>query len=105
MKNDLIDNIYKMIDIWNETNYTDPEIVLVCNAKYYTKLVEEYLEKMMHIKNEYGIRFLNVMGIKVPVVISEDIKKDVDYILMFRKDYERLEKERLYSKIISMFNT
>ena len=108
METDLIDNVYKMITKWNKDNYemTKPEIVLISNPAYYYKLREEYKEKIRYLKSDYqyNIEFLNIIGIKVPVVISNEMPEDVEYTLMFRNDYERLEKERLYSKFMTMFN-
>ena len=104
--NDLIDNVYKMANLWEESHYTQPELVLVCSPKYYNELRTEYKDKIRYVKSDYQYRieFLNIIGIKVPVIISNEMQENVEYTLMFRNDYERLEKERLYSKFMTMFN-
>lgn len=107
--NKLIDNIYKMIKEWGKDNYWgDPEIVLLCSPEYYCNVLRKHqdIDKSYYIKSDYdyGIEFFSIIGLKVPVIISHDLEKNTEYKLMFRDDYELLEKEKIYNKIIAMFD-
>ena len=108
MEDDLIDNVWKMIEKWNEEHfgYNRPEIVLIASPNYYGHLISDYKDKIHYIKSDYQykIEFLEIIGVKVPVIIDNELLKNVEYTLMFKKDYERLEKEKLYMKLNAMFD-
>ena len=102
---DLVDAVWEMIKKWEGSHYNQPEIVMLCSPKYYCELREMYNDKICYVKSDfnYQIEFLNIIGLKVPVVIRNDMPKNVEYTLMFREDYERQEKEELYRKLYNMF--
>lgn len=109
MKDDLIDNVWTMIEKWNEVHFrfNPPEIVLIARPNYYHHLrSRDYKNKIYYIKSDYqyGIDFFEILGLKVPVIIDNELPKNVEYTLMFKKDYERLEKEKLYMKLNAMFD-
>lgn len=107
MNKDLIDNIYEMIKIHHENNYfsSTPEIVMICTPKYYCETIRANQEQRIcylgdDIKNNF-IR-LEIIGLKVPLIL-EELENNVQYKLMFREDYERLEKEKMYQRFINMW--
>lgn len=106
---DLIDNVYMMKEKWYESNFSmdTPKIVLICSPKYYCELRNNYNDKIYYEQSDYKFRieFLRICGLKVPVIVTNEMKKDVEYILMLKKDYERLEKEKLYERFDVMFNS
>jgi hypothetical protein len=108
MIDSLCDNVYQMIVKWNENTYciSEPQIVMICKPSFYYQLQSEVSDKIQYIKDDYQyqIPFLNIIGLKVPVVIKNDMPKNIEYTLMFRKEYERLEKEEMYKKFIAMFD-
>ena len=108
MKDDLIDNIWEMIKTWNKINYgmRKPRIVLISSPKYYCEVLRgTYNEEIRYIKSDYNYRieYFEIIGLKVPVIISDELPENVEYSLMLSKDYERLEKEKLYNKLYAMF--
>lgn len=108
MENELVDNIWKMIEMWNESHFgmITPEIVLISSPKYYCEVLRaNYGEKIRYIKSDYHYRieYFEIIGLKVPVIISDEMPKNVEYTLMFKKDYERQEKEKLYMKLNAMY--
>lgn len=109
MKDDLIDNVWTMIKTWNEVHFgfNPPKIVLIASPNYYHHLKSRgYKNKIYYIKSDYqyGIDFFEILWLKVPVIIDNELPKNVEYTLMFKKDYERLEKEKLYMKLNAMFD-
>lgn len=106
----LINDFHEMVKNWEKFNsYGDPEIVLLCSTKFYCEnmLASKEFFYQYYIKSDYDnkIEFFSIMGIRVPVIISYDLDKNTDYKLMFRKEYEEIEKEKLYSKFLAMFDT
>ena len=108
MIDSLCDNVYQMIIKWNNENFgmKKPEIVMICKPSFYHQLRGEVSDKIQYIKDDYRyqIPFLNIIGLKVPVVIKNDMPQNIEYTLMFRKDYERLEKEEMYKRFLAMFD-
>ena len=109
MKN-LIDNFYEMVKNWEKFNsYGDPEIVLLCSPKFYYEDIRASKDffAQYYIRSDFDnkIDFLSIMGIRVPTIISKDLGENVEYKLMFRKEYEEIEKEKLYHKFIKTFET
>lgn len=108
MENELIDNVWKMVEKWNKENfgYNQPEIVLICSPNYYGHLRSDYEDRIHYIRSDYQykIEFLEIIGLKVPVIIGDNLPKNIEYQLMFKKDYERQEKEKLYMKLNAMFD-
>jgi hypothetical protein len=107
--NDLIDNIYKMIRIHEENNYFSkaPEIVLLCTPEYYHKTIRaEKDQRIYYLGNDIGKDFLRleIIGLRVPLVIDSELKDNIQYTLMFREDYERLEKEKMYKRFLDMWD-
>lgn len=108
MENKLVDNVYTMIKKWDETHfsYNGPEIVMICSPEYYFKeLRGKESDRIHYIRTDpnYQIEFISIIGIKIPVIVSNELNECIEYQLMFRKEYEELEKERLYKKFYAMF--
>lgn len=108
MIDSLCENVYKMTIKWNEEHFIreNPEIVMLCTPKTYCEIRKEMSDRIQYERElrEYGIPILTIIGIRVPVVIRNDMPKNVEYQLMFRKDYERLEQEEMYKKLLAMFD-
>ena len=105
---DLIDNIYKMITIYQENNYfsKEPQIVMMCTPEYYHKTIRADKEqKVVYLGNDIKNKFimLEIIGLRVPLII-EDLDNNIQYTLMFREDYERHEKEKMYKRFLDMWN-
>lgn len=105
--NDLIDNIYKMITIYHENHYfsNTPEIVMMCTPEYYCKtIMAETERRVCYLGEDRENRFirLEIIGLRVPLII-ENLENNVQYKLMFREDYERLEKEKMYKRFLDMW--
>lgn len=106
--NDLIDNIYKMIAIYQENNYYSkkPEIVMICTPEYYLKTIRaEQDQRICYLGDDIGKDFirLEIIGLKVPLLVTH-LENNVQYKLMFREDYERLEKEKMYKRFLDMWD-
>lgn len=105
--NDLIDNIYKMIKIHEENNYFSktPEIVMMCTLKYYHETIRaEHEQRIRYLGDDIKNNFimLEIIGLRVPLII-ETLPNNIQYTLMFREDYERLEKEKMYKRFLDMW--
>lgn len=105
--NDLIDNIYKMITIYQENNYysKEPQIVMMCTPEYYLKTIRaDKDQKISYLGDDIRKNFirLEIIGLRVPLII-ERLENNVQYKLMLREDYERLEKEKMYKRFLDMW--
>ena len=105
--NELIDNIYKMIEKHNETNYLKeaPEIVMICTPKYYCETIRsQYDHRLHYLRDDAKNRFivLEIIGLRVPLILDE-LENNIQYKLMFRKDYEMEEKEKMCKRFLDMW--
>lgn len=106
--NELIDNFYKMITIYQENNYYSkkPEIVMMCTPEYYLKTIRaEQDRRLCYLGDDIVNKFirLEIIGLRVPLIITH-LENNIQYKLMFREDYERLEKEKMYKRFLDMWD-
>ena len=68
---------------------------------------EEYEQAYMYYKevDKYTrVTFFGLFGQKIPFILDNTLSKDVEFQVMFRKDYERIEKEKLIEKFYKIFD-
>ena len=108
MIDSLCDAVYQMTKIHNESfaGLKRCELVMVCSHKAYAEIRGTASDKIFYIRDvpNYQIPILRIIGIDIPVILKMDMPNNVDFQLMFRKDYERLEQEEMYKKLVAMFN-
>lgn len=108
MIDSLYDAVYKMTKIHNETyaGLKRCELVMMCPHKIYAEIRGTMSDKIFYVRDvpNYQIPILQICGINIPVILRYDMPNNVDFQLMYRKDYERLEQEEMYKKLIAMFN-
>ena len=51
-----------------------------------------------------SVTFFELFGQKIPFILDNTLSKDVAFQVMFRKDYERIEKEKLIEKFYKIFD-
>lgn len=107
MIENLCEAVYKMYNGYSRDKYTakEPQLVMLCSPKCYYEIREEMSDKIRYERNlkEYGIPILYIIGIKVPVVLRKDMPEDIQFQIMYRENYERLEKEEMYRKFMDMW--
>lgn len=105
--NELIDNFYTMIQKYEETHYIGkPEIVMICTPDYYCKTLREMRDNRFYYKGddiENNFIHFEIIGVRVPLIVKK-LKNNIDYQLMFREDYEAMEKEEMYKRFYKMWN-
>lgn len=80
-------------------------VVIQITPKAYYELRAEGNEQIRYINSDFieGIDFINLCGEKTPVIINNTLPENVEFIIQTQKDYERLEKEKLYERLNKMF--
>lgn len=107
--NDLIDNIYEMIRIHEKNNWFSkaPEIVMICTPEYYCKtIMADAEQRVCYLGEDRKNKFikLEIIGLKVPLILDNELKDNIQYTLMFRENYEKLEKEKMYKRFLDMWD-
>ena len=107
MIENLCEVVYKMYNDYSRDKYItkEPQLVMLCSPECYCKIRAEMSEKIRYERElrEYNIPILYIIGIKVPVVLRRDMPEDVQFQIMYRENYERLEKEEMYRKFMDMW--
>lgn len=49
--------------------------------------------------------YIELLGRKTPIIIEDDLPKEVEFIMQSQKDYERQEQQKLLNKFYTMFET
>lgn len=89
----------------NEGLYEKFNIVIKMTPKSYCKLRLEANEMISYINTDVieNIHFINLFGLKTPVIIDENLPENVEFIIQTQKDYERLEQQKLFERLNKMF--
>lgn len=92
--------------IYYEEEYKPMQVVIIISPKAYYKLIAEAYKEIFYINidNINNISFILLSGNKTPIIVEDNLPKDVDFIIQYKEDYERLEKEKLLNKLANMFN-
>lgn len=103
----LCETVYKMYVDYSRDKYTtkEPQLVMLCSPKCYSEIRGEMSDKIRYERNVkgYDIPILYIIGIKVPVVLRRDMPENVEFQIMYRENYERLEQEEMYKKFMEMW--
>lgn len=107
MIDELCEIVYKMYSDYGKDRYTtkEPQLVMLCSPECYYKIRGEMSDKIFYERNlkEYDIPILYIIGIKVPVVLRRDMPENVEFQIMYRENYERLEREEMLKKFMAMW--
>ena len=100
----LMDCIQKMLEVWKSNHHSEPDIVMECSPEYYLRKLRAAMpDALLLYRTRDDVNFIEIMGLKVPVVIVDDMDKNCNFCLKFRKDYERQEIEKLFNKFSEMW--
>lgn len=92
-------------------NYYDEKVMVVIRMN-----PSAFSQMMARERNDYTIGtdwipggfddvlFVNLCGIKMPMILDNSVPEDIGFILQHRKDYERLEIQKLHDRFYKMFN-
>lgn len=110
MKDKIVDAYFKLREKYysydNLHTFKDNmQVVITMTPKAYFKLRAEANEMVNYINTDFiiDVNFINLCGEKTPVIIDNTLPNNVEFVIQYRKDYERLEKEKLMEKFIKMF--
>ena len=109
MLDNLCESVYKMAREYRKNNFSlinkRPDLVLVCSYKTYYEIRGNMSDKIYYHKNlpYYDIPILIIIGFYIPVILRKDLPDETVFQLMYREDYERLEKEEMYKKLMSLW--
>ena len=98
----LIDAYIELRDKSNIDIFKRFNVVITMHPQTFIKFREE---------QPYGIRrdsddeiyYTVLCNNKTPIIISDELPKDVEFIIQTQKDYERLEKEKMFERFNKMF--
>lgn len=109
MRDKLIDAYFELRDKYYEYNTLhrndDMQVVITMTPKAYHQLRIEANELVEYINTDFiiDVHFLNLYGERTPVIIDSNLPDNVEFILQYRRDYERMEKEKLMERFNKMF--
>lgn len=103
----LCEMVYKMYTDYDRDRITTKEcqLVMLCSPECYCKIRGEMSDKIRYERDlrKYDIPILYIIGIKVPVVLRRDMPENVEFQIMYRENYERLEQEEMFRKFLDMW--
>lgn len=110
MIDSLCESVYKMDIEYRKNNFSlinkkKPDLVLICSYKIYCEIRGNMSNKIYYYKDipYYNIPILIIIGFHIPVILRNDLPDETVFQLMYREDYERLEKEEIYKKLMSLW--
>ena len=86
-------------------NYSRPEnsnVVIRIRPEKFWDLVKEF-QNSVERDIEAECHFIGLAGRKTPVIIDDNLPKNVEFIIQSQKDYEREENEKQLKKFFKMF--
>ena len=70
------------------------KVVILTNPENFHKLMQEIIKEQIHWSRYEDIYYFDLGGEKTPVIIDDEIPKEVEFQLLSQKDYERHEQEK-----------
>lgn len=77
-------------------------VIILMHPKVFYELMGE-LPYGMQVDPELNCHFIELCGHKTPLLIERDLPENVEFQIMTQEDYERIEKEKLFTKFDKMF--
>lgn len=77
-------------------------VIVIMQPKVVWELMSELPYGMQRDK-DIDCHFIELCGHKTPLLISNELPKEVEFQIMTQEDYERIEKEKLFMKFDKMF--
>lgn len=77
-------------------------VVIIMHPKTFMEFRAE-LPYGMRVDNDIECYFIDLFGIKTPVLMNREMPEEIEFQIMTQQDYERIEKEKLYKKFDKMF--
>ena len=101
----ILDTVHTMYFKHKQDFLGEVSMVMIVTPKTYYELRAEANENITYLNTDiiHNIHFLNVAGLKLPVVIQDDLPDNVLFQIMYEEDFTRLEKEKLYERLNKMF--
>ena len=102
----MIEDIVKAYDKYQSKVKNAPQdfidCVLVLNPESDLILIQECRDKIFF--NLYtDVKRLEIFGKEIPIIVDEQLPKNVNFLIKSRAEYERQEQEKLYKRIEEMF--
>lgn len=88
---------------YNKYYKGDMQVVIRTSPKGFNQLIVEDTKEIF-TDYELGIHFINLCGDKTPIIIDDTLSNEVEFLLQYRQDYERMEKEKLMERFFKMFD-
>lgn len=77
-------------------------VIVIMQPKILRELMSE-LPYGIQRNIDLNCYFIELCGHKTPLLINAELPKEIEFQIMTQKDYERMEKEKLYIKLDKMF--
>lgn len=111
MLNRLCDAVFELRQLAYSDRYfnTDDMKIIVIVSPHAMNTLRAELKSTQYIyykkvDKNIGVTFFELFGQKIPFILDNTLSKDVTFQVMFRKDYERIEKEKLIEKFYKIFD-
>jgi hypothetical protein len=111
MLNKLCDAVFRLRQLAYSDRFsnTDDMKIIVIVSPYAMNTLRAELKSTQYIYHKEvdkytSVTFFELFGQKIPFILDNTLSKDVAFQVMFRKDYESIEKEKLIEKFYKIFD-
>lgn len=103
IKSNIIRTYFGLRNKNNILPYQTLKVVIIIHPTALYKLLSDQSVMLFNdIRNEY--EWINLLGFKTPVIIDNTIPEDNMFKMLTQKEYEKIELDKIYSKLARMFN-
>lgn len=99
---------YRENIIKNNYKLNKLKIVIRINPEKFYKLIGEtllhYEKIIIEEKYENEIYYINLLGLRIPILIEDDLPKKIEFIIQSQDDYKKEAYEKILKKFYKMFN-
>lgn len=102
IKSNIIRTYFELRNKNNILPYQTFKIVIIIHPSAFCKLLSDQSIMLFNdVRNNY--EWINLFGFKTPVIIDDTIPIDSMFKMLTQKEYEKIELDKVYSKLAIMF--
>ena len=102
IKSNIIRTYFELRNKNNILPYQTFKVVIIIHPSVLCKLLSDQSVILFNdVRNDY--EWINLFGFKTPVIIDNTIPKDNMFKMLTQKEYEKIELDKIYSKLATMF--
>ena len=98
----LIDAYMELRDKHNIDIFKRFNVVITMHPKTFIKFRKEQRYGITR-DSDYEVYYIYLCNSKTPIIISYELPENIEFTIQTQKDYERLEKEKMFERFNKMF--